>query len=66
MEEEINEPRKVCPVCDKKYSGGDNYCHDDGSHLVIAATEAPSAKPQIVRDTDPDLHAPSGHSEQGQ
>ena len=58
MEEEINEPRKVCPVCSRKYSGSDSYCSNDGTALVVAGTaEAP--EPEKVLDTNPDLGSAS-------
>ena len=55
MEEEINEPRKECPVCEKKYAGGDNFCPNDGAKLVVAGTTVAP-----VRDTDPGLQPQSG------
>jgi hypothetical protein len=63
MEEEIKELRKVCPVCEGKYSGRDNYCSSDGSKLIPGI--ALIANRQTVRDTDPDLHAPLNQPEQG-
>ena len=62
MEEEINEPRKICPVCNRKYSGADSYCSNDGTTLVVAGT-APASEPEIVRDTNPDLQAPADQAE---
>ena len=59
MEEEIKEQRKACPTCNKKYSGGDNFCPNDGARLVLAETTGSLSKPRMARDTDPDLQSPS-------
>ena len=57
MEEEIDEPRKICPVCSRPYSGNDSYCSNDGTALVLAGSaQAPVA--ETVLDTNPDLGAP--------
>jgi hypothetical protein len=61
MEEQINEPRKICPACGRKYSGGDSYCSNDGTALVAGTAQA--SEPEIVRDTNPDLQAPVDQQE---
>ncbi len=44
--------RKVCPHCYKQYGPEDNYCGNDGAHLVTIDFNAGSTKPAPAAATD--------------
>lgn len=43
MTKDINEPGKVCPLCNKSYPLEDNYCGSDGSRLQKLHADARSS-----------------------